>query len=196
VTQYGIEEVTVNHARVHIDEAKENLPLAILAQVQSTLGNPSGDGGANVQEVPITICPRPEHRVGVADGVGFSPGDLLAKPWGQVSLVGGAAPRRHASHLGIRLGLPDRLGGKILVDPEPGPVLQIERSHVKRGRNADLTATGRQGLGELQAAVAEQAAPVDVGLGHVHQFGRPADLRHAHDDPHGHLGGLTRLARQ
>ena len=73
---------------------------------------------------------------------------------------------------------------------------EIDRSDVDRRRHTHLPAERDELLGEVQAGLAVEDAPVDVHGVDIDELGGAADAAEFGDDPHGEGNGRTLLPRQ
>ena len=93
MAQDRVDQVVVEQAIWHLQIDPERRPAALIG-VKTSGRCPAGQGATNIEEIPVSGRPRPQHRVGEDDRIGLTPGDLVAEYGALGQLIGGTRPTR------------------------------------------------------------------------------------------------------
>ena len=158
------------------------------------------DRGGDIDEVAIAIGARTEHGVGEDDGIGLCPGDVATDLRAGVHLVRRTGPGLAAAEVDVGLHeIAPTLGDPALalgVLQDQVRVNEVDGADVDGRGHAHLTPEGHELLGEVQARLAVEDAPVNVDRVDIDKFGGTADAAQLGDDPHGEGNGRALLPLQ
>ena len=154
----------------------------------------AGDRGTDIDEVPVAVGARAEHRVGEHDGVRLCPGDLGAWCGAMLALIGRTGPGRSAAHRQVSLHQLSRARFELLRSLMGARVHEIERTDVERRRHRHPRLVVTQPSRELEPRVAMVEAAVDMRRLDVEKLLGAVDLGHRAEDAHRHPRRLSSLA--
>ncbi len=168
-------------------QAQDDSRAALIGPVQPGIRDAPDDGRGDVDEVAVSVRPRPEHRVAEGDGIRLAPGDLLPERGAHLRLIGRTGPRRNGAHTLVRHHLSVRLPCPIGGDSPLAPVMFVESTDVERSRYRNLCAEVCQPFSKLQPGLSDINRAVDVRAADIQQLLSASHLCHARHNGHGHL---------
>ena len=159
--------------------------------MEAGVRNAPGDRGGDVEEVAVSVRPRPEHAVAEGDRVRLSPGHLLAERGTRVGeLVRGAGEGGSRAERAVSVHEEASALCRPGIAAVQLRVEQVHRTDVEGGRDADAGAAVDEAVDEVEAGLAVVEAGVDVRAADVDQLAGPGRLGGAQDEPHGEGGAL------